>query len=131
MSGVASRHQNLLTESLMLYIIGLGLFDEQDITLRGLEAVKRCSRVYLECYTSILLCDKSRLEQLYGKPVIVADREMVESCAEEILDGSDVEDVAFLVVGDPFGATTHTDIQLRAREKGIKVKVGPLRPWPQ
>jgi diphthine synthase len=112
----------------MLYIIGLGLYDEQDITLRGLEAVKKCSRVYLECYTSILLCDKSRLEQLYDKPVIVADRDMVESCAEEILDGSDVEDVAFLVVGDPFGATTHTDIQLRAREKGIKVKVHPLCP---
>lgn len=25
------------------------------------------------------------------------------------------EDVAFLVVGDPFAATTHTDLQLRAR----------------
>lgn len=31
------------------------------------------------------------------------------------------ENVAFLVVGDPFGATTHTDIVLRAVEKGIKV----------
>jgi len=25
------------------------------------------------------------------------------------------QDVAFLVVGDPFAATTHTDLQLRAR----------------
>ncbi|GAX78495.1 hypothetical protein CEUSTIGMA_g5934.t1 [Chlamydomonas eustigma] len=108
---------------MVLYFIGLGLFDEKDITLRGLEAVKRCKRIYLEAYTSILLCDKGKLEELYGKPVITADREMVESYADQILEGADVEDVALLVVGDPFGATTHTDIQLRARERRIPVKV--------
>ena len=45
----------------MLYIIGLGLYDEQDITVRGLAAVKSCKRVYLEAYTSILLVDKEKL----------------------------------------------------------------------
>lgn len=38
----------------MLYIIGLGLGDEKDITLKGLEAVKKCSQVYMEAYTSLL-----------------------------------------------------------------------------
>lgn len=28
---------------------------------------------------------------------------MVESNSDEILDGADTKDVAFLVVGDPFG----------------------------
>ena len=32
-------------------------------------------------------------------------------------------DVAFLVVGDPFGATTHVDLQLRARRMGVRVEV--------
>lgn len=32
-------------------------------------------------------------------------------------------DVAFLVVGDPFGATTHTDLVLRAKQKNIQVQV--------
>ena len=45
----------------MLYIIGLGLYDEQDITVRGLAAVRRCKRVFLEAYTSILLVDKEKL----------------------------------------------------------------------
>ena len=31
--------------------------------------------------------------------------------------------MAFLVVGDPFGATTHSDLVLRADEKAIPVKV--------
>ena len=35
--------------------------------------------------------------------MIVADREFVEGEAEEILRDADKENVAFLVVGDPFG----------------------------
>ena len=31
---------------------------------------------------------------------------MVESSSDEILDGADTSDVAFLVVGDPFGYGT-------------------------
>lgn len=38
----------------MLYIVGLGLGDEKDITLRGLEAVKKCQKVFIEAYTSLL-----------------------------------------------------------------------------
>lgn len=45
----------------MLYLVGLGLGDETDITLKGLEVVKRSARVYLEAYTSILLVDKTIL----------------------------------------------------------------------
>jgi diphthine synthase len=45
----------------MLYLIGLGLSDEKDITVRGLEVVRKASRVYLEAYTSILLVDKEIL----------------------------------------------------------------------
>jgi diphthine synthase len=87
----------------MLYLIGLGLADETDITIRGLNAVKKCTRVYLESYTSILHIPKERLETFFGKDVIVADREMVESQADKILHNAQNEDIAFLVVGDPFG----------------------------
>lgn len=33
------------------------------------------------------------------------------------------KEVAFLVVGDPFGATTHTDLILRAKERRIKYQI--------
>lgn len=107
----------------MFYIIGLGLGDCKDITVKGFEIVKKCERVYLEAYTSILTCGKETLEQFYGKKLILADRDLVEQGADDILEGSYNEDIAFLVVGDPFGATTHTDLILRAKEKGIKVEV--------
>ncbi|GBL50777.1 diphthine synthase [Candidozyma auris] len=104
----------------MLYLIGLGLSHETDITVRGLETVRKCERVYLEAYTSILMAaDKESLEKFYGKEVILADRELVETGADQILKDADKVDVAFLVVGDVFGATTHTDLVIRANELGI------------
>ncbi|KAG8667197.1 diphthine synthase [Fusarium poae] len=109
----------------MLYLVGLGLSDETDITVKGLEVVKKASRVYLEAYTSILLVEQSVLESYYGRSIMVADREMVESNSDEILRNAQNEDVAFLVVGDPFGATTHTDLVLRARELEIPVRTVP------
>jgi diphthine synthase len=45
----------------MLYFIGLGLSDEKDITVRGLEVVKRAARVYLESYTAILMVGQEKL----------------------------------------------------------------------
>ncbi|KAG8771262.1 diphthine synthase [Ceratobasidium sp. 428] len=107
----------------MFYVIGLGLCDEKDITVRGLEAVKKCSRIYLEAYTSILLVDKEKLEKFYEKPITTAYREAVETESDEILRNAKDEDVALLVVGDPFGATTHTDMLLRARELSIPTTV--------
>ena len=64
---------------------------------------------------------------------------MVESASDEILADADTSDIAFLVVGDPFGygrlltshvpgqltqsrATTHTDLVLRARELKIPMQ---------
>lgn len=90
---------------------------------RGLEAVRSCSEVYLETYTSLLTSTPtSTLEAFYGLPIIEADRETVESNAERILQNARTSNVAFLVVGDPYGATTHTDLELRARHAGIPVE---------
>ncbi|XP_059279004.1 probable diphthine methyl ester synthase [Lycium ferocissimum] len=112
----------------MLYIIGLGLGDEKDITLKGLEAVKKCNKVYMEAYTSLLSFGLSpnglsNLENLYGISITIADREMVEEKADQFLNEAQSSDVAFLVVGDPFGATTHTDLVVRAKKLGVDVKV--------
>ena len=53
----------------MLYLVGLGLSDETDITVKGLEVVKKASRVYLEAYTSILLVDQSVLVRSTPSPL--------------------------------------------------------------
>merc|ERR1719277_1539603 len=40
-----------------------------------------------------------------------------------MLERAASQDVSFLVVGDPLCATTHCDLWLRARERGVEVKV--------
>jgi diphthine synthase len=64
---------------MVLFIIGLGLSDEKDITLKGLESIQKCSKVFLEAYTSILGVNKEKLEKFYGKEILEADRECCES----------------------------------------------------
>ncbi|MBI4453591.1 diphthine synthase [Candidatus Woesearchaeota archaeon] len=124
----------------MLYLIGLGLGDEKDITIKGFEIIKKCDLIYLENYTSKLQCSLKELEKLYGKKIIPATREDVESDENAAEDdeksknpilknaktkGADGKqrNVALLVIGDPMGATTHVDLLLRCRKQGIKTEV--------
>lgn len=108
-----------------LYFIGLGLGDEKDITVKGLEIIKKADKVYLEEYTSkLVMSSKNDLEKFYGKKIISADRNLVENNAEKtILKDAKDKDVAFLIIGDPFSATTHIDLKLRADELGIKTEI--------
>ena len=109
---------------MVLYLIGLGLCNEKDITVRGLEYIKQSDYIYMEYYTSILGIDSSKLEEYYGKKIILADREMIEiGFDKEILEKAKTSKVSLLVVGDPFSATTHIDLYLRCIHEGVKVEV--------
>ncbi|MBI4146363.1 diphthine synthase [Candidatus Woesearchaeota archaeon] len=106
----------------MLYLIGLGLADADDISVKGLNVIKKCKKVYLEFYTSKLQCSVADLEKVYGKPVQLANRVFVED-GTQLLKEAKKDDVALLVMGDPLCATTHWDILTRAKEQNIKTQV--------
>lgn len=106
----------------MLYIVGFGLHSYKDITLRGLDAVRRSTHVYLEHYTSVHGEPLQEFERLIGRSVEIADREMVEQACRMVDEAAET-DVALLVVGSPMFATTHTDIVIRAREKSVPVEI--------
>jgi diphthine synthase len=106
-----------------LYLIGVGLSDEKDITVKGLEAVKRCDVVYLEHYTSLLQCSKEDLETFYGKSITLANREQIENKSQNILDQAKEQNVAILIVGDPLSATTHINYILEAKKQNIPINI--------
>jgi hypothetical protein len=60
----STTHNNPIPTN-MLHIIGLGLADERDISVKGLEIVKKAERVYLEAYTAVLLVDQSVLVRIH------------------------------------------------------------------
>ncbi len=104
-----------------VYFIGLGLYDERDITLKGLEIAKKCDVVFAEFYTSLLAGTTiEKIEELIGKPIRRLNREDVELNFENtVLSEAKNKDVAFLTAGDPMVATTHSDLRIRAKKAGI------------
>jgi len=105
-----------------LSLIGLGLWNEKDLTKRALEEIEKADVVYLENYTSKLPgTTKQKLEQETGKKIQLANRKFIEG--GKILLNAKSNHVALLVPGDPLIATTHTDILLRAKKQDIKTEV--------
>lgn len=109
---------------MVLFLVGLGLYGEKDISVRGLEIIKSCDYIYMEYYTSILGIDVEALKLFYEKDIILADREMIENDFDEIIMEKAKNDrVALLVVGDPFSATTHMDLFMRCMNNQVQVEV--------
>lgn len=109
--------------SMTLNLIGLGLWDEKDISLKGLETAKKCKKIYLEKYTSVMFgTTLGKLEALFGKKVIPLDRKAVEQTKTYLQEAREQE-IALLVGGDPTVATTHTEIILEAKKEGINTKI--------
>jgi diphthine synthase len=108
-----------------LVFIGLGLFDENDVSLRGLDEVKTADHVFAEFYTSLMAgLSLERLEKRIGKKVTVVSRKALEEeNGEFILSKAADLKVAFLVAGDPMIATTHVDLRIRAQKRGIRTRV--------
>ncbi|MDD1651819.1 MAG: diphthine synthase [Methanomicrobiales archaeon] len=108
----------------MLTFVGLGLYDEGDIPVKGLECIRRADHVYLETYTSRLTgTTVARMEAYYGKPVIPAGREEIEQRPGQLLDRAAQGEVVLLTGGDPMVSTTHADLRLRAAARGVGTRI--------
>ncbi len=103
--------------------MGLGLFDERDLSLKALEAVRSCEAVFAEFYTAVPAgASVEKLESVLGKRITVLGREEVEK-GDRILEAAKRADACLLVVGDPFSATTHSELRIRAKRQGIPVSI--------
>jgi diphthine synthase len=106
-----------------LVFIGLGLYDDADISLKGLQELRQCDVVFAEFYTTILgKFDKKHLETTIDKKIEILSREDTEK-GEKIISAALENHVGFLTGGDPMIATTHIDLRLRAIQQGIKTKI--------
>jgi diphthine synthase len=107
----------------MLTLIGSGLFDEKDITIRGIEEAKKVDKAYIELYTSKWFGNLKNLEKTIGKKIIELTRSDLEENSQKILEEAEKSNIVIFVLGDPLVATTHSSLILEAKKKKIKVKV--------
>ena len=107
----------------MLYFIGLGLYDEEDISLKGLKTLKEVDVVYAEFYTAKLFgTDLNLLEDATGIQITILSREQIEEHNVPLKEAQSNK-VALLTAGDPLVATTHTEMMIEARKKGIETRI--------
>jgi diphthine synthase len=108
-----------------LVFIGLGLYDEKDISLRGLEELREADTVFAEFYTSLMPgLSIQKLEEMLGKEVrVVSRRVLEEEDGQIIFEAAKKGKAAFLVQGDPMIATTHVDLRISAEKRGIRTRV--------
>lgn len=107
----------------MLALVGLGLGDAKDVTIRGLEIVREADVVYAEFYTSKIYSSIEDLRSFFGKEIKVLNREDLEEKVAKLIEEARGKKVAILVAGDPTIATTHAAILLEAKKRGVEARV--------
>ncbi len=93
------------------------------MTVKALNALRECDKIYAEFYTSSLMdADVKALEAAIGKEVEVIYRWQVEE-SEDILADAKRMRVGFVTAGDTMMATTHVDLRIQAQDEGIPVRL--------
>lgn len=106
-----------------LFLVGLGLCDEEDLSYRAAEVLRGCSHVFSEAYTNLMREGTlERLEKKIGRKIVKLGREQVED-EKILLDACEKGPVALLVPGDAMTATTHVSLRESAEEKGITTHI--------
>jgi diphthine synthase len=108
-----------------LIFVGLGLHDDNGISLRGLHQVQTADSVFMELYTNLMPdFSKERFEKTSGRrTVTVSRRELEEENGRKILDAAQTGKAVLLVPGDPLIATTHLALRIEAKKRGIHTSI--------
>jgi diphthine synthase len=127
MAGISSSRASRLTRrgAGELVLVGMGLWNQNDVTLSGVKAAISADEVYAELYTNIMPGLNLKLfQKTIGKGItILGRRDLEEDADETILRSAQKKRVVLLVPGDPLAATTHVALRLRAYELGISTRV--------
>ncbi|MDR3075011.1 MAG: diphthine synthase [Candidatus Methanoplasma sp.] len=106
-----------------LVFVGLGLSGTDGMTVKGLNALKECDKIYAEFYTSTLIgTSTGDIEDAVGRKIHVVHRSQVEE-EDMIISDARTMRVGFVTAGDTMLATTHVDLRIQAVEEGIPVRI--------
>lgn len=104
----------------MLWFVGLGIGGSDALSDKARKIISESDTVYFEQFTSpIKTDDVKNLESITGGQFKLAPRWLVED-GHEILEAAKKSQVALLSYGDPYIATTHIELRVRAISDGTK-----------
>ncbi|MGC9132694.1 MAG: diphthine synthase, partial [Candidatus Micrarchaeia archaeon] len=106
----------------MLYFIGLGI-SEGDISLKAIEKLKECEKIYFEKYTSLVKDSYiEKIEKIVNKKFVLLKREELEGNSR-IVEEAKNKKIALLIGGESLIATTHHSIVLDLLKNKIPFEI--------
>lgn len=106
----------------MLWFIGLGVSGADGLGADAIKVLKNADVVFLEVFTSpIARSQLTKIKKLVKGKLRVASRWMVED-GKAVLKEAKNRKVVLLSYGDPYIATTHIELRVRAISEKIKTK---------
>lgn len=106
-----------------LTLVGLGLHDEKDLSLKGIDEAKNADKCFIELYTSCWHGSIEKLEKIIGKKVEELKRKDLEENSSRIISQAKNHKIVVFAQGDPLVATTHSALFLEAKKKKIRIKI--------
>ncbi|WP_100181747.1 diphthine synthase [Candidatus Nitrosotenuis aquarius] len=104
----------------MLVFVGLGIGGSQALSEKARKTISESDVVYFEQFTSPMPENQTKfLQEITNGQFKLAPRWLVED-GKEILEAAKNCNVALLSYGDPYIATTHIELRVRAIQDGIK-----------
>ena len=104
----------------MLWFVGLGIGGSEALSDKARKIISESDIVYFEQFTSPIKTDDANVLQSITKGEFkLAPRWLVED-GKEILDAAKKSKVTLLSYGDPYIATTHIELRVRAISDGTK-----------
>ena len=106
----------------MLWFVGLGISGTKSIPIEVVKIIQEADIVYLEAFTSpISQMHEEEIKNMANGNFKIAKRWLVED-GQEILATAKTSNVILLSYGDPYIATTHIELRIRAKLEKIKTK---------
>jgi diphthine synthase len=106
----------------MLSFVGLGIAGPDSLSEKARQVISGAEIVYLEQFTSPMSeSDVQKIKQMTKGAFKFAPRWLVED-GGEILQNAQKRNVAFLSFGDPYIATTHIELRVRAMRQKIQTE---------
>jgi len=106
----------------MLWFVGLGVSGADSISVETQNVLKQADLIYIEQFTSpISKTEISKIKNIAGKKLKIAKRWQIED-GNEILKNAKNKKIVLLSYGDPYIATTHIELRIRAIQNKIKTQ---------
>ncbi|MGQ0606316.1 MAG: diphthine synthase, partial [Candidatus Nitrosotenuis sp.] len=103
----------------MLWFVGLGVGGTDALSDKARKTISESDVVYFEQFTSPIKEDETKmLQQITKSQFKLAPRWLVED-GKEILESAKKNQVVLLSYGDPYIATTHIELRVRAISENI------------